>query len=324
MQFELTDALIDEILFFMEDQGGEFYIDTVEGIVAGGMEGLDFYFDANPEIDRDDESRFIDLPEWHSSDGFSLMEQFAAGFKNPLIRTELTRALGQGRGVFRAFKDTLGRYPEAEKLWFSFKEKEMKQVIITWYNGLREEWGLEKIGAEPEETGDLVLEDFRFRPFIKEDLDKAEELYNHCLEEHRGMLAENGQKNSSTAIIRESMIFFSSMENIFSSKHREGELLPPLYAMAAETSGGEFVGYIAGVLENAVLYIQNLEIKNEYRGLGVGEALLLKFLESFELEEISQIFMDLPSWAEGFSRVLLRESFQPYSVRYRLDPRQKQ
>ena len=48
MQFELTDVLIDEILFFMEDQSGEFYIDTVEGIVAGGIEGLDFYLDANP------------------------------------------------------------------------------------------------------------------------------------------------------------------------------------------------------------------------------------------------------------------------------------
>ena len=61
MQFELTEALIDEILFFMEDQNGEFYIDTVEGIVAGGIEGLDLYFDENPDIDRDDDSRFINL-----------------------------------------------------------------------------------------------------------------------------------------------------------------------------------------------------------------------------------------------------------------------
>ena len=323
MQFELTDALIDEILFFMEDQDGEFYIDTVEGIVAGGIEGLEFYLDENPEIDRDDESRFIDLPEWHSSDGFSLMERFAAGFKNPLIRSELTKALGQRKGVFRAFKDTLGRYPEAEKLWFSFKEKEMKQEIVTWYNGLREEWGLEKIGMEPEETVDLVLEDFRFRPLGEEDLSKAEELYNYCLKEHREMLAERGVKNSSETINRESMIFFNYMENIFSQKHTGKAPLPPLYAMAAETSGGEFAGYIAGLLENTVLYIQNLEVKNEYRGLGVGEALLLKFLESFDLDDISQILLDLPSWAEGFSRVLLREFFQPYAVRYRLDPRQR-
>jgi hypothetical protein len=32
MQFELTGALIDDILFSMEDQNGIFYLDTREGI----------------------------------------------------------------------------------------------------------------------------------------------------------------------------------------------------------------------------------------------------------------------------------------------------
>ena len=319
MQFELTNALIDHILFCMEDQEGEFYLDTVEGVVAGGFEGLDFYLDENPEIDRDDETRFISLPEWDSADGFRLMESFATKLRNPMIREGLTSALSHGRGVFRAFKNVLSRHPETEKLWFSYKEREMRREVITWYNGLREELGLEKIGMEPEETSDLVLEDFRFRPFANEDLDKAKELHGLCLEEHKKILPEKGVKKSAETLIRESLVFQNSLKNIFDNGPAE-----TIHAMTAETGGGEFAGYISGLLEGSILYIQNLEVKDEYRGLGVGEALLQSFLERFSTDDTDQILLDLPSWIEGFSRVLSREGFQPYTVRYRLDPRDRQ
>ena len=301
MQFELTEALISHILFSMEDQNGEFLLDTVEGMVVGGFDDLD------DREEGDDDSRYIPLPEWDSSSGFSLMEHFAAGFKNPLIQKELSSALDRGRGVFRAFKDTLGRYPEAEKLWFAYKEKEMKREVVRWYNGLREEWGLEKIGMEPEETADLVLEDFCFRPFEKEDMAQAGELHRRCLEEHKEILAKAGAGSSAEIIVREA----------------QGALweTPAGRGMVAESGGGEFAAYITGILKGSSLYVQNLEVKAEFRGLGIGEALLTRFLGSMDSNEVSQVFLDLPSWAEGFSRVLLRESFKPYLVRYWLKPR---
>jgi GNAT superfamily N-acetyltransferase len=313
MQFELTGALIGDILFSMEDQDGEYYIDTAEGLVAGGMDGLESYFDENPDIDQEDESRFISLPGWDSSDGFRLMERFAAGFRNPLIREELCSALGSGKGVFRAFKNTLGRHPEAEKLWFSFKDREMKREIIMWYNGLREEWGLEKIGVEPEETADLVLEDFRFRPFREEDCARAESLHRSCLEERKKKYQEKGDLNSAEALIRESP--GGSLDNISGRAST---------AMIAESGGGEFAGYISGIKKDSVLYIQYLEVKAEYRGLGIGEALLVRFLEGIDHNEVSQALLDLPSPAEDFSRVLLREGFNPYAVRYWLSFREQE
>jgi ribosomal protein S18 acetylase RimI-like enzyme len=65
-----------------------------------------------------------------------------------------------------------------------------------------------------------------------------------------------------------------------------------------------------------VLFIQSLEVKPEYRGLGLGEALLVKFIDSLDSCKIRKLFLDLPSRADGFSRVLLRESFMPYAARY--------
>jgi GNAT superfamily N-acetyltransferase len=280
MQFELTEVLIKDILFSMEDQDSEFYIDALEGVVVcggstGGVSG------------PGGKDRYIDLPEWDSSDGFRLMGRFAAGFKNPLIREELTSALNRGRGVFRAYKNALVQHPEAEKLWFAYKDREMKREILNWYNALREEWGLEKIGWEPEETGDLVLEDFRFREFLPADLSAALELHSLCRER---------------------------LESAAEDPRLPGDL-----AFIAESSGGGYAGHISASREDDKLCVNILEVEPEYRGLGLGEALLSRLLESLDPEETSGVYLNLPASVEGFSRVLAREGFTPYMTLYRLD-----
>ena len=304
MQFELTESLIDGILFAMEDQEGEFYVDSLKGIVAGGLDWPDC-FDEEPDDDGEGGERFISLPEWNSADGFRLMERFSAMLRNPMVREELSSALGMGRGVFRAFKNVLGRHPEAEKLWFSFKEKEMKREVLRWYNALREEWGLEKIGNEPEDTGDLLGEDFRFHPFQEDSILHAEALHRQCLEESANNLTDNVAGHLAEIITREAQAFRS--------------FPGPSLGIYAESLGGDFAGYISGIVKDSALYIQSLEVKPEFRGLGVGESLLTRFLENQDPNQVNQVFFDLPSWAEGFSRVLLREAFKPFAVRYWLN-----
>jgi ribosomal protein S18 acetylase RimI-like enzyme len=268
------------------------------------MEGLDFLDEEGADDDGEGGIRYISLPDWDSADGFRLMERFVSGFRNPMVREDLSSALNRGKGVFRAFKNALSRYPEAEKLWFAFKENEMKKEIVMWYNGLREEWGLERIGMEPEETADLVLEDFRFRPFREEDIVQAEELHSRCLDEYKSSIAEAGSGSCADILIKEAEAFRRNFSGAFGT------------GITAESGGGEFAGYISGVVKDAVLYIKNLEVKPEYRGLGIGEALLIPFLESLDKKEAGEALLDLPFWAEGFSRVLHREFFKPYTVRY--------
>ncbi|MDR3113950.1 MAG: GNAT family N-acetyltransferase [Treponema sp.] len=282
MYFELTEALIQDILFSMEDQEGDFLLDTRHGVVVRiDSEGLE---------DRgtgEDPARYRELPSWNPADGYQLMKGFTARFKNPGIRTELTAALDRGKGVFRAFKDTLNRYPEAEKRWLSFKTQKMQQDIIRWYNALRDEWGLEHIGIEPEETDDLIMEDFIFRNPNPQDPAAAAALHRRIQEEEK--------------------------ETAQGSALFQGGL-----ALVAETGGGDFAGYIAAVGIGETLYIRALEVKAEYRGLGVGEALLSRLLDTLDHEALSMVSIDLPVEAEGFSRVLLRKSFTPRLTRYGL------
>lgn len=288
MYFELTEALIHDILFSMEDQEGAFLLDTQQGVVVRvDSDGVE------PMGTLEAPTRYRDLPVWKPADGYQLMKGFTARFKNPLIRTELTAALDRGKGVFRAFKDTLNRYPEVEKRWFSFKTQNMKQEIIRWYNALRDEWGLEHIGTEPEETDDLVLEDFMFRKPNPQDTAAAAELHRRIHEERK----KTGWEAA----------FFQETPDL------SGDL-----ALVAETGGGDFAGYIAAVCIGETLHIRTLEVKAEYRGLGVGEALVSRLLDTLDPGALATVSIDLPVEVEGFSRVLLRKSFTPWVTRYGL------
>ena len=272
---------MDQILFFMEDQEGEFLLDTQEGLVISD-------FDA--EIDEDaDEDRYIPLPDWDSSGGFRLMERFAATLRNALVREELSAALDRGRGVFRAFKNTLSRYPETEKLWFRYKEREMKRVVIAWYNALRETWGLELIGEEPEDIAGLALEDFCFREGSSADIPHAEKLHKCCIDGYDG-----------------TEVLCGLGEWVF----------PGDISFVAETAGGEFAGYLSAWRMSDTLRVCALETEQEYRGLGLGKALITRLLEQADRLNIPNVIIDLPAEQEFFSRALLRESFKPCVRRY--------
>ncbi|NLJ09672.1 MAG: GNAT family N-acetyltransferase [Treponema sp.] len=297
MQFDLDEALIDQILFAMEDQDGDFLLDTQEGIVHT-LEEIE-----EAGEDSENEDRYIPLPNWSSNDGFRLMEKFTAGLKNPPVKNELTHALDRGRGVFRAFKDTLSQYPEVEKLWYSFKEREMRRTVLDWYNALREEWGLERIGEEPEDTEDLVLEDFRFRPGTTEDTEAAKDLHRSCIAE----LETNFERNQGGPI-----------PAFLLSGSQQDWHFPASMSLVAETSRGDFAGYISAHQYENLLSIEALEVYTEYRGLGLAEALLTRLFEMVQQQkrDIRYLQIALPAQFEGFSRVLHRTGFQVYESRY--------
>ena len=251
MRFELDNTLLDDILFHMENQDGEFMIDIQKGMV------INTDFNESDEDINYDENRYISLPEWSSNDGYRLMERFASGLKNPVIRSELSDALNRNKGVFRSFRDILSRYPETEKHFFTFKDQKMKEEVNNWYNSLREEWGLEPIGIEPEDNTTLVLEDFE--------------------------IIEEKNNNSFTFI--------------------------------AKTSNGDFAGKINAFFDDSTMFIDILEVLNEYRGMGIGKTLLSKMLKKADEQKL-EVKIDVPVESEFFSRSLFLENFKPSILRF--------
>ena len=159
MEFELTPEIVDEVVFSMEDQTGRYIFDSSEACCApaGSQQG-----DVGAVFDSSDD-RYYSIPSWDSVSGFRMMERFVAQLRNPIAREELRAALAMGHGVFRNFKDILKANPEIERQWYRFKERSMRAIVLAWYNDLRDYWGLSRVGEEPEDTEDIVAEDFTFR-----------------------------------------------------------------------------------------------------------------------------------------------------------------
>jgi len=287
MRFDLDNALTDEILFYMENQDGDFLLDTKEAIVVDIHNN-----DYEDKPDFNDDERFISLPEWSSNDGYRLMENFAVKLKNPIVRQELSAALNRNKGVFRSFRNVLEQYPETEKMWFNFKEQKMKDEILAWYNSMREEWGLEPLGVEPEDNSSLVLEDFIFREGKDSDIENAAALHKICIEE---------KKDDPSFAVYEKMNPF---------------VFPGDVCFTAESASGEFSGFICAVKNTpSHLQIRLLEIKPEFRGLGLGKALLAKLLEKTQTCGFC-ITIDLPAGIEYFARSLHLENFKPSVQRF--------
>jgi GNAT superfamily N-acetyltransferase len=162
----------------------------------------------------------------------------------------------------------------------------MKREVIQWYNALRESWGLELIGEEPEDIEDIAQEDFRFREGRAADSEAAKNLHQACIE------------NAAPPVELAPWIF------------------PGDICVVAESAGGDFAAYICASATNGGYHIAALEVKPEYRGLGLGKALLNRLLEQAGSGNISGISIDLPAEFENFARVLSRAGFRPVVTRY--------
>ena len=285
MRFELDDTLIAHIIFCMEDRDSIYLFDTQECQIVNLNDH---------DAQYDDGSRFISIPDWDSGEGYRLMEHFTAGLKSPALRHELSAALNRNRGVFRAFKDVMEKYPEIEKKWFKYKDDEMKEAVIVWYNSLREEWGLEPVGIEDDDNSSLVMEDFIIREGKASDYDDADKLHSSCIKERKERL---------NSLIMETLNPF---------------VFPGDFCFAAENAAGDFAGFLSAVFNRQSAHIRHLEVKNEYRGMGIGKALLERFLKEVQNQKLP-VTIDLASDTEFFSRALHLAGFKPCLQRFSLN-----
>jgi len=157
--FALTEALMTDIAFAMEDQTEDALIDLESGRIAYPGLDADFSEDADQDDDFSNTERWASLPAWSSALGFRLMERFTDGLADPVARKRLTQALTQRKGVFRSFKEALQEFPELEIIFFRFKDGEMRRHIRLWYAQLRLEGDETAEGAGP---SPLAIEEAEF------------------------------------------------------------------------------------------------------------------------------------------------------------------
>ena len=273
--FELTDELTAEIIFGMEDQNHEWWVDAEERCIVSEED-----VDAE-EMDAANEGspRYIPVPEWEPADGFRLMEQFVDQVRNEEVRNRLRTALNARRGVFRMFKDTIAAYPAFERRWHAFKDQSMRSIVADWYNDLRVSWGLEPIEIPEEPPEELLLTDVSVRIPSEEDVAELEEMRHAAREELASTYPE--------------LDLFLGRQ-----LHRAQTPAPSgadgsVHTLVAEAAGGELCGFVLGTTApslhrsasasqevTAAMVLEEIYVWPEYRGLGIARLLLERFLDA--------------------------------------------
>lgn len=297
MDFDLTQEIVDQIIYAMEDQHEEFLVDSRTGDVVT----------ADSVAEDEDGEAYVEVPDWRPVDGFQLMERFVLQLRNPLLRERLRAALSSGRGVFRSFKDALRSSPEAERRWYLFKEREMRRVVQEWYNQLREIRGLEQLPFDdaeaPVEPEELLLSEFIVRPGGRDDAERAADLDRLSFDEQFHALGE------------------PRIEELYGRRRRKypGLLDPASLFVVAEHRRGEPAGMGWAALRESSLddrrvwRILQLVVDPVYRGLGLGELLLRRLLRELRDRGAGRVTVELMFGSLELRQLFARQGFEPLS-----------
>lgn len=291
MTFELNDILIDEIAFSMEDQNDTFFVDAKNSKVVQS----DAVEDCSPEEGGE---RYYEIPHWSSGDGYEMLEKFTASLHHPFAYSELRLILSSGRGVFRGFKNVLKAYPEVEKKFFLFKDKTLKDKIASWYNDLREDWGLERLPDEIREI-DLVDEDFQFSAFdVKKDFESVK--YGEKLLAQEIMTDFQGEAGEAAIEIY--------------NRECKKEDTSELTGIVCRSVTDDFSGCILAVPmpSNAkhTVFMTDFFVLKNYRGLGIAEKLLERFLLKLKSDGKTRVFVPYQIIPQTIIPMLQRSGFE--------------
>ena len=240
----LTDEFLYQIIFCMEDQSNEYCLDLKEGSLVQ-VEFID-------QRRKEDPERFLDIPEWYPSDGFRTMEKFVSTLRNPVYRERLREALQSGKGVFRQFKDTLHSSPPLERLWYYYKDKEIRHRIHLWYERHDEAFRLSGMGEVPaEHTNELLLEDFQFVQELEQWIEQIDELGKRIIDKYEH--SQNQRDVLMAQYLKEAW-----------EKTRDD------FYFIAISSGEKFAGFIKyRCADNSLVQVVCYAIEEEFQGLGL-------------------------------------------------------
>ncbi len=295
----LTDELVYQIIFCMEDQSSDYILDLKTGVPIA--------LDLIASEDKGDEERYLEHPTWRPSDGFRIMEKFVSSLRNPIYREKLRSALARGKGVFREFKNVLKQEPAVERLWFYYKEREIKQKIYKWYEQQTELHYLKSLGEPEESIADLILSDF----IVTFDQDKWKD--------HIRKIAEERLQPEFSGV------GYPLDQLLFQECEAEWNTFDDSWLMVCiESPTGEFAGFIAASPSSfegsSLIYIvKDLYVEPIYRGLGIFKLLIDTLCRKASENEADRIIIELSGRAKSLAPSLDRRGFSLISERFALD-----
>lgn len=296
--FELDESIISDIMFAMENQDTDFAIIKRNGEVIQMERCIEeSAYDSSSEV-------LLTIPEWSSTQGYQLMEDFTAGVSDPIARVNLRTALNRGKGVFKAFKIELEKLPSLLQRWYEFKEASMRRYIIDWYNSMADSHELSELGPEPEAYENLLDFDLIFK------ID-----YNNCHDQFADTIKQ---------AYEEAMYDFPKPLIAYEYNKRMEELAEQNDNALLFTKAEAFAGALAGIAISKQYYIEGfsfarllfLFVAKEYRNMGLARRLIENSRNELLKKDISNFIIDLPVLPKGFEEDLAVYGYKKFAAKF--------
>ena len=253
MSLPLTSALLDQILFAMEDQESF----SVLNLATRQVESC---YDENSCGD----GTILPLPTWSSTDGFRMMRDFSESLRNPAVQAELRVVLDSGQGVFRRFKQILKPRDLLYRQWLRFKRKFMEEKVHQWM----EQWPgvVFEDPSDPAfgaETEGILAADFTFREGLPSEATRLEDWdAEACHEAARGVFGDSVGVEYAEYFRRGRR--YAAGDRFWAAENPQSEWAGVIWARRWVHPGD-----LLDVYEVLLWFVDP-----EYRGLGLGSALL--------------------------------------------------
>lgn len=297
MTFELTESLVNSIIFSMEDQTTKRLMDAKTcSLVEIG---------SGDETVKQDSYRYYSLPQWTSGDGYGLLEDFTESVHDTEIKAELKQVLVNGRGVFRNFKNVVKASPDLQRQFNVFKSGRMKARVVEWYNSLRESWGLESfeedfdVYSDEYATEELLLEDFGF-----EEYDSLRD--KECIIRERNVMAQQAENQQAHEIGSAEVFFKQKQLAMFDQEEKNGFVCR---SQSEEFAGCLLTCHCASSSKKTVLATDFFVVQN-FRGLGIGKELVSKCLSDLKEREIQLFLISISMIPEFMEPALIQMGFE--------------
>jgi GNAT superfamily N-acetyltransferase len=239
------------------------------------------------------------------------MERFVLKLRNPIFAELLREALSSGQGVFRRFKDILKKNREIERLWFQFKEREMRRVVERWYEAERDLAGLQTQAVATGREEDLPASEFSILPGEERHLEPAMKLDQKAFLE---TLAEGDPQ-------RAERLYRNSRRGLPSLLDRRS------FFLVAETPQRELAGFAWAVEQEdpatggPALSLAQLAVRKHVRGIGLASLLLLRLCEQSQERGFERLVVPLKGLALAVAPLFEGLGFRPRAVELELDLR---
>ena len=247
---------LDDVITALEEEGNTYLCISSDELCYVEDDYIYFYGSNRVEdIDEFDSGDYLELPNRDYVNAYAMMEKFIDKECTGEAKEWLSNAI-KGRGAFRMFRSVLDRFRIEDK-WYKFREKELRETAISWCL----ENGYEYHDDYYEEEEEVISKS-EAKPRLIQIVNNNKHTIVPLVIGYREYLSSlNGYKSNDDEMSANSEIDYYFKRNY------------PIYTVSVS---GLTVGYAVYRIDDNVVWLESLFVKENYRNKGIGKMLFEK------------------------------------------------